>query len=365
MTFLLLLLLTTVGTYYILTLLKTYSGNHREVYMSWFILCAVNAYSLYTLYYDALLSGKGLIKQAKQIQIAGQTVYLVVAIVLIYLHFSLTAIVSAQALSILIRRYLSKYIIFTPEFKQALSIAQAYSRKEFIRIVMPNAIKLGMTGLGSMLTARVSVIIGALYLALTDIASYGITSQIIWVIISSSSVYNSTFMPKIAQFHVLENKDSIKNIYLKSCWIMLLTYLIGGSLLILFGNPVLQLIKSNTLLLSAPQIAVLLFINLLATNHSIAGQIIMQQNKIPFFKADIITGVATLLLLFLFLHFTDMKIWGMILAPGIACACYSNWKWPWVIIKEYHIEYKDIINLILKKDRYKDETSLLFTNQSR
>jgi O-antigen/teichoic acid export membrane protein len=214
---------------------------------------------------------------------------------------------------------------------------------------MPNAVKLGLTGLGSLLTSRVSVIIGALYLALTDIASYGITIQIIWVIVSVSSVYSSTFMPKIAQFHVQENKDSIKKIYLKSCWVMLLTYLTGGSLLILFGNPVLQLIKSNTLLLAAPQIAVLLFINLLVTNHSIAGQIIMQQNKIPFFKADIITGGVTLLLLFLFLQFTDMKIWGMILAPGIACACYNNWKWPWVIIKEYHIGYKDVINSILTR----------------
>jgi len=346
---LLLLLLTTAGTYYILTLLKTYSGDHNEVYVSWSILCAVNAYSLYTFYYDALLSGKGLIKQAKQIQIAGQTVYLVVAIVLIYLHFSLTAIVSAQALSILIRRYLSKYVIFTPDFKQALSTAQAYPLKEFIHVTMPNAVKLGLTCLGSTLTSKVSVIVGALYLALNDIASYGITVQIISVMASLAGVYYSTYMPKIAQFHVQENRDSVKKIYLKSFEVMLLTYITGGSLLVLFGNPALQLIKSNTQLLPAFPIAVLLLINLLATNHTIAGQIIMQQNKIPFFKADIITGGATLLLLFLFLQFTDMRIWGMILAPGIACACYSNWKWPWVIIKEYHIEFRDIINSMLTK----------------
>jgi len=350
MAVILLLLLTTVGTYYILTLLKNYSGDHNEVYVSWFILCTVNAYSLYTFYYDALLSGKGLITQTKQIQILGQTVYLVVAVLLIYLHFSLTAIVSAQALSILIRRYLSNYVIFTPDFKQALSTAQTHSRKEFIRVIMPNAIKFGLTCLGGMLTLRVSVIVGALYLALSDIASYGITVQIIWIIASVAGVYSSTYMPKIAQFHVQENKDSVKKIYLRSCWVMFLTYVAGGSILILFGNPVLHLIKSNTLLLPTFHIFVLLLTNLLLTNYSIAGQIIMQQNKIPFFKADIITGVATLLLLFLFLQFTNMKIWGMILAPGIACACYNNWKWPWVIIKEYHIGYKDIINSILTKN---------------
>ncbi|MDR1563246.1 MAG: hypothetical protein LBS54_09275, partial [Dysgonamonadaceae bacterium] len=217
MTLLLLLLLATAGTYYILILLKTYSGDHNEVYVSWIILCAVNVYSFYTFYYDALLMGKGLIKQAKQIQIAGQTVYLVTAIVLIYLHFSLTAIVSAQALSILIRRYLSKQIIFTPDFKKALSSAQAYPKKAFIRLILPNAVKFGLTGLGSMITSRVSVIIGALYLALNDIASYGITIQIIWIIAAAASVYSSTYMPKVAQFHIQENRDAVKKVYLKSC----------------------------------------------------------------------------------------------------------------------------------------------------
>ncbi|MDR1552603.1 MAG: hypothetical protein LBS69_03950, partial [Prevotellaceae bacterium] len=50
MTLLLLLLLATAGTYYILILLKTYSGDHNEVYVSWIILCAVNVYSFYTFY---------------------------------------------------------------------------------------------------------------------------------------------------------------------------------------------------------------------------------------------------------------------------------------------------------------------------
>jgi O-antigen/teichoic acid export membrane protein len=346
MTMLLLLLLTTVGTYYIYTLLKTYSGSHNEVYISWIILCFVNAYSLYTLYYDALLQGKGQITKAKQIQIVGQAVYLFVAVLMIYLHFSLIAIVSAQALSVLIRRYLSNRVIFTADFKQALLSVKVHPRKEIIRPIVPNAVKLGLTCLGSMITTRVSVIIGVLYLSLNGIASYGITVQIIWVICSAAGVYSSTYMPKIAQFHVLGQSELVKTTYLKSCWIMFFTYLICGLLLIFFGNPVLQLIKSNTNILPTKFIVFLLLINLLTTNHSTAGQVLLQQNRVPFFKADLITGGATLILLFIFLQYTNLNMWSLLLAPGIASACYNNWKWPLVIVREYHIGFKDIIKSV-------------------
>jgi O-antigen/teichoic acid export membrane protein len=112
--------LTTLGTYYLFTILKTYSESHTEVYISWAILCIINSYSLYTLYYDSLLQGQGLVMKAKQIQVVGQVVYIIVAVVLILLKANLIAIVSAQALSIIIRRILSYRTIYTTEFKQHL-----------------------------------------------------------------------------------------------------------------------------------------------------------------------------------------------------------------------------------------------------
>ena len=70
----LLVLLVTVGTYYIYILLQNYNGDSEEVYIAWAILCVVNTYNIYTLYYGALLVGKGLVKKSKQITIVGQLV---------------------------------------------------------------------------------------------------------------------------------------------------------------------------------------------------------------------------------------------------------------------------------------------------
>lgn len=83
MSIVLFLLLATLGTYYIKVLLKEYSGDHTEVYIAWTLLLMISTYNLYTLYYDALLQGKGLIKRSKQITIVGQTIYLILGITLI------------------------------------------------------------------------------------------------------------------------------------------------------------------------------------------------------------------------------------------------------------------------------------------
>ncbi len=83
MAIVLFLLLATLGTYYIYSLLQNYKGEHREVYMAWTLLCIINTYNLFTLYYESLLQGKGLVKISKQILIIGQSVYLIIASILI------------------------------------------------------------------------------------------------------------------------------------------------------------------------------------------------------------------------------------------------------------------------------------------
>ncbi|MDR0565850.1 MAG: hypothetical protein LBG47_02240, partial [Prevotellaceae bacterium] len=128
-------LLATAGTYYLHAVLKTYSGDHTEVYVAWAILVAINSYSLYTMYYDSLMQGRGLIKRSKQIQIVGQSAYLIVAVVLILLRFNLIAIVSAQALSVIIRRILAYRTIYSAAFRQHLHGANAHPTKDILKPV--------------------------------------------------------------------------------------------------------------------------------------------------------------------------------------------------------------------------------------
>jgi len=336
MAFILFALLITAGSYYIYIILKNYSGSHIEIYISWFILCFINSYLLYTTYYDALLQGQGLVKKSKQIQMIGHIIYLLITIILIILHFNLIAIVSAQALSIIVRRLLSYKTIYTPEFKQHLHGTTAKSHKDILKLIYLNAVKIGITSFGGFLVARSSVIIGSLYLPLETIASYGITIQIISIIAGVGTVFFFTYQPKIIQHRIQNNISEIKKFYVKACLISLIIYIICGTSLLCLGDWLLYLFSSKTPLLNKSLIGFALLISFLETNHGIAMGFLLTKNEVPFFKAALLSGGITVLLLFIFFKFLKFGVWGMVLAPGIVQGCYQNWRWPMFVIKEFN-----------------------------
>jgi O-antigen/teichoic acid export membrane protein len=344
MSIVLLLLLATFGTYYIKILLHNYQGDQTEVYIAWILLCIINTYNLFTLYYDALLQGKGLVKRSKQIMIVGQIIYLILAIILIINGNGLIAIVSAQASSVIIIRWLSYQSFFTKEIKQKLNAVIAQSKKKVIKVIYPNAIKIGLTSLGGFMVQRSAIIIGSLYLPLTDIASYGITMQLIAVIAGLGGIYTVTYQPMIAQLRVLQNNNAIKELYLNGQFVLLLSYIVGGIVLLIFGKMALILIGSKTSLMPQLFITLAIFISFLEDNHSIAGTILLSKNEVPFFKAALISGGTTVLLLLAFFQFSNLGAWAMIVAPGLVQGAYQNWKWPTVVINELQITLRDISN---------------------
>jgi O-antigen/teichoic acid export membrane protein len=332
----LLLLLITLGTYYLYTILKTYRENHIEVYTAWAVLCVINVYSFYTLYYDALLLGKGLIKQSKQIGVVSQCSYLTAAVILITAGFGLTAVVSAQALAIIIRRVLAHRTFYSAEINKKLRDAAVWEdQKAILKAVYPNAVKVGLTGIGSFLVSRSAVIVGSLYLPLDTMASYGITVQIAAVIGAVAGVYFFTYQPKIVQYRIHNNISAIKQIYIKNCLVLFMVYIFFGVCAIFWGGWALGVIGSKTPLLSRTCIIVMIIISLLESNHGIAGGVLATKNEIPYFKAALISGSFTVVLLLFFMQFMKIGVWGMILAPGISQACYNNWKWPLEVYKGF------------------------------
>lgn len=338
-------LLSTLGTFYIYSILQNYTGNKLEVYISWGLLCIINTYNISTTYYDSLLQGKGLIKRSKQIIIVGQSVYLIIAAIFLFMNCGLIAIVSAQVSSVIIIRFLSHYSFFTDELKQKLDFSIQRSREELLRLIYPNAIKVGLTSLGSFLVQKSAIIIGSLYLSLGEIASYGITIQLIGILVGLAGIYFATYQPKIAQLRVSNNIFSLKIMYIKCIIFLTLTFLFGGFVLLLLGEPLLGFIGSNTKLVPTWAMLVALIISFLESNHSIAGGILLTKNVVPFFKASLVAGAITIILLFIMFYFAHMRIWAMILAPGIA-HLYNNWKWPYEVHKQLSVTKKDVLEAV-------------------
>ena len=96
----------------------------------------------------------------------------------------------------------------------------------------------------------------------------------------------------------------------------------------------LELLGSKTMLLPGAMIAVAAVISFLEMTHAMAGNVLLTKNYVPFFIPSIVSGLCTVALLLLFMNFTDLGLWGLILAPGIVQLAYQNWKWPLEVYRD-------------------------------
>lgn len=342
------LLIFIVGSpFYLSPILQKYSGNHQEIWISWFVYGALIAYQLYTYYYNSLLTGRGQIKNVLQITVIGQTSRILVSVIFLLLGYGIISLVIGQLVSDIVNRTLCYITFYDKDTKKSLSIVNKIPVKEVFEIMTPNAVRIGITSIGSFFINKIVMFIAPLNLSLSDIASFGTTKQMIDLIISLGGIWMGTYYPKINLYRVNNNIDGIKRLYLKAKINMLLSFIICGIGLIILGPAVLSLIHSKTQLLPSTLIGIFLIISYLDANQGLATTMLLTKNEVPFMKAVLISGIATLGLLYFSLEFTELGILGMIISSGIAQSTYQNWKWPLMVKKELKIRVQDYFNLII------------------
>lgn len=322
-----------------------YTGNHLFIYIAWCAYICLISYQLYTLYYESLLMGRGFIKQQMKITIITQCLYLLVVSIAIINGLGLLSMVIGLIISITTNRILSKKVFFDKILKNHLSKAIAQNHKKFISLFAHNSIKVGLITFGSFMTSRSAILIGSLYLPLSTIASFGLSKQLVDITISIALIWFTTFYPKITFFKINGDAVGVKRLYLKSWIVFVGLFCLGILLLILFGNWVLLLIKSKTLLVSSLLLFSWAIIGFLETNQNMANGLLLSENKVPFFQLYLISGGITIGLLFICLKYLHLEIWGIVLAVFFA-NLYQNWKLPYTIIKKYNFTIKDYVLLL-------------------
>ena len=322
------------GTFYIHSLMQNYGSDVREIYVAWAIVCIVNSYNLYTLYYDSLLSGRGLIKRKNQIVLIGNISYLSLAVVLLLCRLGLVAIVSAQLVSVLIIREMSRRSFYSTDIKNGLSNVAEGEYKSVLKAIVPNAVKLGLASVGGFLTFRLSTFVGPMYISLSDMASFGITLQLLSVVSSLALLYTNVYLPKVFQWRVENNITQVRRTFRLSMLLVFIAFISGGLLISLLGNWALDVLGSDTQLLAGGLLAFLVLHYYLETNMVNATEYLLAKNEVPFYKRYLVSGVVTVILLFVFVGYLGLGVWGIIAAPMISQSILQYWKWPYEVYKE-------------------------------
>lgn len=354
---LVLLVMLTVGSLYIY---KVTDGFHSVAHSLpiWIIFSASTAFTIYYEYYNFLLTGKGAIKETKIALLASRIVYIGLTFLFLYIGWGLMGVVLANFIAPFVNRMLCYRFLFTEEFRTQLK-PYNISKEEIsatFDVIWYNAKKLGLVFVGAYAITKFSMFLAGLYLSNAEIASYGLMMQLVNILSTVATTFFITFQPKFAALRVEGNSQGFVSLFSFSIIIFYILFTLGGIILLFLGNTILGYIHSNAFLPNKLILCLYIIVVLLENNHSHFATAIISKNNIPFVKPALLAGIGIAIGSFIVLKYTSWGILGLVLVQGFCQAVYNNWKWPFVVLREFKLTIFQFIHLGIQETYYKLKT---------
>jgi len=340
------ILLATLGTWYIHTVTQGFASVPYTGAV-WCLAIVSSFFNFYYAYFDALLTGRGLITEAKKAMVLAKLVYIILATGFLYLGLGLLGIMVAGLISAFVYRAVSWYYFYDKDFSARIAGIEVdlEARKQLFRTLWPNARKLGLVFLSAYAINNFSMFLAGLFLPAADIASYGLLMQLVGIITAVSSTLFMSFNPTFSALRTSGERERLYRVFAFSMNVYYLMFISSAVFLILAGPQVLQLLGAKAMLPSATIMIAYCTVIFLEGNHSNFAALIVANNQVPFLKSSIIAGLFVVLGDYLVLAYTTQGVLGLILVQGLAQLCYANWKWPLVIFKEANLSVVNFLSL--------------------
>lgn len=336
----------TGGTAYIFYVTAGFS-NVKNSFLIWIIYSVSTFFNIYYTYFNSLLIGKGLIMESKKSMVYSRITYLILVFTLLVIGYGLISVVIANLIAPFVSRFFAYRYFFTDGLKLKLeeNIVSREEQSELFKVVWHNSKKLGLVYIGSYAITKFSIFLAGLFLSLQDIASYGLMTQLVGILLMISTTLFNSYIPTFSSLRVKPDKGKLIKVFAFTMNIYYLLFLVGALLLICFVPSLLILIKSKAILPSQEILILYTIIILLDGNHSCFSTFITTNNRIPFVKPALIVGFLMAIFDYVVLAYTSLGILGLVLVQGILQLAYSNWKWPCVVCKEFGISFFYFLNI--------------------
>ncbi|WP_315506624.1 O-unit flippase-like protein [Capnocytophaga leadbetteri] len=336
----------TIGTLYIYNVTE---GFHLvpHTLLIWTLFSVSTAFAIYYEYYNFLLTGKGAIKETKIALLISRIIYIILTFLFLYIGWGLLGVVLANFIAPFVNRILCYQFLFTEEFRNKLK-SYHISKEEInttFNTIWYNAKKLGLVFVGAYAITKFSMFLAGLYLSKAEVASYGLMIQLVGVISAVATTFFSTFQPKFASLRVENNTQEFTKLLAFSMNIFLIIFVIGAIILFFFNGILLKFINSNVFLPDNITLLCYILVILLESNHSNFATIIITKNSIPFVKPAILSGICIAIGSFIVLKYNLGGILSLVIVQGLCQAAYNNWKWPLVVLREFHLSGKLFIKI--------------------
>ena len=300
--------------------------------ITWFLYSLSTAIYFYYNWILSFVRGRGQIKEYNYIIVIGKLLFLVILILLVMLDYGLLSLVIANFINTIAQIVMGRLFFFDKKVKLILS--RSHSKpKNLYNIIKKNAVNSGIVSIGVFLLSQAGVFLSNFFLPLYEVAQLGVTLQVFGVLVVLSRVYLTTNVPRISSLWIINNKQSISNIFYKSQLIGYIIFFTGVVGVICCGNFLLEkVVHSNVLLPTNYVILLYALFYFMELTHGNCCTVISTSNYIPFTTASIISGSTSVVCTIVF-----AKLGLGIISFPLALCCgslpYNSWKWPVVLYK--------------------------------
>jgi len=309
---------------------------HADVLMAWVIFSFAVSVNLYLMWVSPMLIGADKVDKNYLYLITNRGTFFLVGAVLLVQGYGLSGLSAAFLLGPLFARIAVAAFLhpLLADIKEAGSPEFRAARRE-LAIIWHNSKKMGVVSIGAYLITRYNIFVVSSFIGLSAAASYGITVQIFMALNSVSQMAFHVSLPKMVRARLESNLGDLKKLFAGASLFYLITFALGGVVIVLFGNSLLSLVGSSIKLLDRSFLLVLLLVFVLEGNHSNSALTITTANTVPFARPAIFSGVAICGLSTLSGYF-GLGMMGVILSQGLVQLLYNNWKWPKMVYEELY-----------------------------
>ena len=340
------ILMSVAGTIYIRKIAYQYLS--WEIYLTWVLYIVATFINLYIGYYVVILVGIGDVYRRNRALILSKGCFLFLGSIGLICGFGIISLGIAYFISGFVLRFsCRRYLLQYHKFGDFYSKSEKYSRRHIISMMWPNAWRDGLVTITRYLNGQATVLLCSNYLNLYETGIYSFSMQVINAILSISDGMMSAYIPAIQSAYTTGEKNVMKNLYEKATGSFYVLSICGLTIFTLIGIPIVRLLRHDFIIQRSAYI-VLAFSMWLMCRHGNSTWFISTMNKLPFTFSFVLSGIASIILTFVFMDYFRMGVWGLILGTLIVQSLYNNWKWNYVVN-----EYLDTNEWLLVKSGIK------------
>lgn len=330
-------LLVFIGTLYVESIVaKSITLDFKDIEFIWYGFALTVSLNIYFLWISPFLIGSDNVHKNYIYIIINKASFTILTIIFLIYDYGFSGVVYSLFISVIISRLAAIFLYKSEILPLRRYRLQVGDVRLLLKTMWPTASRMGLVTLSSFLVTRYNLLLVSFFFGLKVAAVYGLTLQVLMTLVKVAQLLFQINLPELVKARVDKNKKRLGDIYLKASSYYFFIFLLGVIVVSIFGDFMLGLMGSDTLLLEPTLFFLLALIFMLEGNHSNAALVITTGNKIPFTTSAVVSGLMVALFS-TFAVYSGLDLIFLLLSQGLVQLAYNNWKWPMYVLKEIKV----------------------------